>query len=179
MTINEARNRVKARIWQAIAQGNINLSALPKAELEALIDVAADAALLEVDDEMGQIVSNTQGRSTGLPEKGEEKILWQGRPFLSVSKEYIITNERVRVIEGLLGKEREDIELIRVQDIDQSQTLRERMLNLGDITIRSHDTSHPELVLNNVKDPQTVHEILRRAVMEARQKYRLSYREEM
>ncbi|NIP27538.1 MAG: PH domain-containing protein, partial [Phycisphaerae bacterium] len=79
----------------------------------------------------------------------EEEILWEGRPFLSVSTHYIITTQRVRIIQGLLGKDREDIELIRIQDIDQSQSLRERLLNLGDITIRGHDTSHPKAVLNN------------------------------
>jgi hypothetical protein len=109
----------------------------------------------------------------------EEEILWQGRPFLSLVTEYIITNERVRVFEGLVGKDREDIELIRIQDMDQTQTVKERLLNLGDIHLRSHDPSDPEIVLRNVKDPQTVHEILRRAVLDSRKKYGLYYREEM
>jgi hypothetical protein len=80
---------------------------------------------------------------------------------------------------GLLGKEREDVELIRIQDMDQRQTLRERFMNVGDIYIRSHDPSHPHIILNNVRDPQQVHEILRRAVLDARSKHGLYYREEM
>jgi len=92
---------------------------------------------------------------------------------------YRITSERVRLTEGLLGKEREDIELVRVQDVDHKQNLTERMLNIGDVYIRSHDPSHPEVVLRNVTNPMEVHEILRRAVLKARQKYNLSYREEM
>jgi uncharacterized membrane protein YdbT with pleckstrin-like domain len=98
---------------------------------------------------------------------------------LSISEHYVITNERVRIVRGLLGKDREDIELVRIQDIDHSQTLRERALNVGDITIRSHDTSHPTLVLNNVRDVQEVHEILRRAVLNARKKYKITFQEEM
>jgi hypothetical protein len=50
---------------------------------------------------------------------------------------------------------------------------------VGDIYIISHDPQHPEFTLENIKDPQGVHEILRRAVLKAREKYRLSYREEM
>jgi uncharacterized membrane protein YdbT with pleckstrin-like domain len=92
---------------------------------------------------------------------------------------YQITDERVRLTEGLLGKEREDIELVRIQDIDHKQNLTERMLNIGDVYIRSHDASQPEVVLNNVSNPMEVHEVLRRALLKARKKYNLSYREEM
>ena len=79
----------------------------------------------------------------------------------------------------MLAKDREDIELVRVQDIDQSQSISERLLNIGDIHLRSHDRSHPETVLRNVKGPQEVHEILRRAVLDARKRHKLTYREEM
>ena len=108
-----------------------------------------------------------------------EKVLWEGRPFLSLNTRYVITNERVRIVEGILGKDREDIELVRIQDIDQSQSISERLLNIGDILIRSHDTTNPQAVIRNVKDPQAVHEILRRAVLDARKRHKLVYREEM
>jgi hypothetical protein len=71
------------------------------------------------------------------------------------------------------------VELVRVQDIDQKQNVTERVMNIGDIYVRSHDPSKPEVVLRNIKDPLEVHEILRRAVLEARKRHRLSYREEM
>jgi uncharacterized membrane protein YdbT with pleckstrin-like domain len=96
-----------------------------------------------------------------------------------LTRHYRITTERVRITEGLLGKAREDIELIKIQDIDQAQRMTERMLNLGDITIRSHDPSHPVVTLDNVRDVQRVHEILRRAVLDAREVKNFSYREEM
>ena len=79
----------------------------------------------------------------------------------------------------MLGKDREDIELVRVQDIDQKQGIAERVINIGDIFVCSHDPSDPQVVLRNVADPLEVHEIIRRAVLEARKKYRLYYREEM
>ena len=66
-----------------------------------------------------------------------------------------------------------------MQDIDQKQGVAERAMNIGDIFVRGHDPSEPQVVLRNVADPLAVHEIIRRAVLEARKKYRLYYREEM
>lgn len=178
MNLEEAQVRVKAKIWQAIAQGDVNTAAIPRETLEALVDLTTNAALVEIDEEIGESLKTTKPNET-LSDAGEEEILWEGRPFLSLATRYVVTDERVRVIEGLLGKERIDIELVRIQDLDQTQTLRERVLNLGDIIIRGSDRSHPEIILNNIPNPQEVHEILRRAVLKSREKYRLSYREEM
>jgi uncharacterized membrane protein YdbT with pleckstrin-like domain len=79
----------------------------------------------------------------------------------------------------LLSKARRDIELVRIQDIDHHQILTERTLNIGDVTISSHDPSDPQVTLNNIRDPSQVHEILRRAMLKARKKYNVSFREEM
>jgi len=182
MTPSEAQSRVKAAVWKALAQADVDLSALQRSDQEALVEIVTNAALLEIDKEIGKELNI--GQETLMSQQDEhdgdeEKTLWEGRPFLSVSTRYIITSQRVRIVQGVLGKDREDIELIRIQDIDQSQTLRERLLNLGDITIRGHDSSHPKAILNNVSDPQAVHELLRKAILAARKKYGLSYREEM
>jgi hypothetical protein len=181
MTATEAQSRVKAAVWKALAQADVDLSVLTKEDQESLVEIVSNAALLEIDKEIGNELNI--GRKTLISQQGddhdEEEILWEGRPFLSISTHYIITNQRVRIIQGILGKDREDIELIRIQDIDQSQSVRERFLNVGDIIIRGHDTSQPKAILNNIPDPQTVHELLRKAILSARKKYGLSYREEM
>ena len=181
MSVSETQAHLKARIWQAIAQSKLDLSAVPRETVDQLVDLAADAALLELDERLGDSLTKSVAEEMPAAEgdAGDEEILWEGRPFLSISRRYVITSERIRIIEGILGKSREDVELIRVQDVDQKQNLGERMLNLGDLLIRSHDTSNPSIELNNIRDPEQVHEILRRAVIKAREKYRLSYREEM
>ncbi|MGH2537310.1 MAG: PH domain-containing protein [Candidatus Promineifilaceae bacterium] len=175
-TISEARGRVRAKVWQSLAQTDLNLSALPRADLETLVDTVVDAALVGLDETLAEIEPAEPQEPVV---EGGEQVLWQGRPFLSISTRYLITDERVRIVTGLLGKDRQDIELVRVQDIDLEQTVRERLLNLGDIKISSHDPSHPEVTLNNVKDPEEVHETLRRAVQDARKRFGLIYREEM
>lgn len=182
MPANDSREKIRSRIWKAIAQAEIDLSALPAGEVESLVNLVTEAAMLEIDADMdNQMEADQAAADRYYPpgESDEERTLWKGRPLLSISEHYLITTERVRIVRGLLGKDREDIELIRIQDIDHSQTLRERALNVGDITIRSHDRSHPEIVLNNVHDVQNVHEILRRAVLNARKEHNITFQEEM
>ncbi len=183
MSVGESRERIRARVWQAIAQSELNLQGVEKKDLDALVDMVTDAALVEVDYEIAETELKDEDASRQYyPDDDsaqDEVVLWQGRPFFSISEHYVITNERVRIIKGVLGKKRQDIELIRIQDIDQTQTLRERSFNVGDITIHSHDSSAPVVVLNNIKEPQTVHELLRRAVVDIRKLQKLTFQEEM
>jgi hypothetical protein len=146
-----------------------------------LVEAITEGVLGEVDDVLGQATGKPASASLAAADEDDdtEKILWEGRPFLSISVQYQITNERVRIIEGMLGKVRRDIELIRIQDFDHKQNMAERMFNIGDVFIHSHDKSDPEIILSNVTNPVEIHEILRRAVLNARKKYRMSYREEM
>jgi hypothetical protein len=185
MSVPEMQSRLKGKVWQAIAQSGVNMTSIPQEELDRFVNAVAAGVLQEVDT----LLTEASGVATSQPtpvaeiadtdDPNEETVLWEGRPFLSLSTHYTITTERVRIVEGILGKEREDIELVRIQDVDQKQGASERMLNLGDIHIRSHDPSNPEVILNNISNPQEVHEILRRAMLSARKRHNLTYREEM
>jgi hypothetical protein len=182
MSVNEAQERIKGRVWRAVAQSELDVSSLDKETLESLIDLVTEAALLDVDDQLEKTLAEGGVKSTIDPSilnDNKEDILWEGRPFLSISLHYTITDERIRITEGLLGKARENVELIRIQDVDYSQTFGERILNLGDINVRSHDSSNPLIQLRNIKDPEQVYEILRRAILNSRKKYNFRYREEM
>ncbi len=188
MTIKEAQARIKARVWQAVAQAELDLSALDKETLESFVDLVTESALLEIDNELDASLQTAVSKTStvALDDEEEEEedefgeeILWQGRPFLSLTLYYTITSERIKITSGLLGKAHENVELIRVQDVDHSQTFGERMLKIGDVSIRSHDPSHPEITLNNIQNPDKVYEILRRAILNARKRHNFSYREEM
>lgn len=181
MNLDQAKNKVVASIWQSIAQSGVQVSALPSDQLNALVNAIADGVLVAVDDMMDEagLPQRSAAAAAAGPLSSDEQILWEGRPFLSLVTDYKITNERLRIISGLLGKDREDIELIRIQDIDLEQGLGERALNIGDIHVRSADPSKPEVVLRNVKHPTDVHEILRRAMLDARKRFRYSVQEEM
>jgi hypothetical protein len=194
MSIDQTKSQVVARIWQSIAQSGVSVSAIPQDQMSTLVNAIADGVLLAVDsmfEEAGlpslreaadQPVAAATVPAGAAPEPAarpadEEKILWEGRPFLSLATFYRITNQRVRIVHGVLGRERDDIELIRIQDLDIDQSLGERFLNLGDIIIKSADPSYPDVRLNNIRFVDEVHEILRKAMLEARRKYRYSIQE--
>ena len=178
--IEQIKIQARERVWKSIAQSGHPITAIPQEELESLVNALLDGALILVDAALED--AGLPGRGDELVDTilaGDEKILWEGRPFLSLFTHYQITTERVRVVRGMLGKDRDDIELIRIQDIDLEQNLTERVLGVGDVIIRSADPSMPEARLNNIKQPQEVHEILRRAMLNARKRFRYSVQEEI
>jgi hypothetical protein len=188
MSLKDAQARIQARVWQALAQSDLDLSALDKETQTSLVNLVTEAALLELDQELEasfneemqkQPRSAAETAATSILDNHNEEILWEGRPFLSLVFHYTITDERIRITEGLLGKAHDNIELVRVQDLDYKQTLSERLLNLGDVTIRSQDPSKPFVILRNVTDPGKVYEILRRAVLAARKRHNFAFRDKL
>lgn len=118
-----------------------------------------------------------------------EKTLWEGQPCGIVDKAktaanvnstyYKITNQRVIINTGLIGKRQEEIELYRIKDYKVVQSITNRLLKIGDVVIISTDLSTPQTVLANVQSPNEVKDILRNAVLDYRVKMNISYRELM
>jgi hypothetical protein len=177
MSIDKLRAQVIGSIWQAIAQSGVDLSSVPHDQQESLVSKIADSVMLTMDaimdDEMPLSVAEDE------VDELDERVLWKGRPFLSLVENYTLTSERLKINTGLASKHVENFELIRIQDIDFKQGMGERMLGIGDINIRGHDASHPEIVLRNVAKPEAVYETLRRAWLEARKRHGLQFSEFM
>ncbi len=199
MNEQTVRQVVTARFYESLAQSGVEVTAIPQPQLQAIVNALADgvfAALDAMETEADHSIAETSSR-LGDPEDGEtapsapesstaiadplekEELLWSGRPYLSIGVRYELTNQRVRLIRGLLGRSYHEIELVRVRDTSVTQHLGERALNVGDITITSSDPSHPEFTLHNVKDPMEVREMIRKATMQEKQRQGLHYREEM
>ncbi len=187
MSVDQTKAAIEKRIWQAIASSGVNLSAIATADLEKLVDQITGAVLLEFDDLLGtaSAIPEVQGapenaaKAAIMDVPAGEQILWEGRPFLSLVERYAITDERVRILTGLVGREHEDIELARVKDVDWKQGVGERMFGIGDVILNTADVTRPRAVLRNVRHPEQVHEILRRAVIEVRKKYHIIFEQEM
>ncbi len=69
---------------------------------------------------------------------------------------YRLTNRRVFVSTGLFSRRRDQMELLRVQDVYTKQTLAQRWLSIGTVIITSDDAHLPMLYLAGVDDPKYV-----------------------
>jgi hypothetical protein len=191
MTIDKIRAEMISAVWQAVAQSRVDLSSVSQEDQDKLVRMIADRMMVTMNSVMDEVVkpealehpaakADVDQQATAQPVNDfGEKVLWRDRPFLSLVEEYILTNERIKIVQGLLSRKTENYELIRIQDIDFKQNVSERVLNIGDIFIRGHDPSNPEVILRNIADPEQVYETLRRAWMEARKKHGLQFREYM
>jgi membrane protein YdbS with pleckstrin-like domain len=78
---------------------------------------------------------------------------------------YRITNYRIDFERGLLSKNIDTLELWHVEDIHFHQSLLDRLVNTGDITILSHDDTTPRLHLNGVPNPRPLFENLKQRII--------------
>ena len=74
---------------------------------------------------------------------------------------YTITNQRVLIEQGLFSKTVDEIDLRYVDDSRFAQTMVDRMLGIGHVTLISSDKSSPQFVLRSIKDPRGVREMIR------------------
>jgi hypothetical protein len=176
MSIEQTRAKVVASVWQAIAQSKVDLASIPQAEQEKLVNKIADTLIVTMNDLLDEVPTT---ELLGPEVDADERILWKGRPFLSLVETYVLTSERLKIVKGLLSRDIENFELIRVQDIDISQAVSDRLFGVGDITLRGQDASKPTIVLRNVSNPEEVYETIRKAWLDARKRYGLQFREYM
>ena len=177
MAIEQTRAQVISSIWQAVAQSGVDLSSVPAEQQAVLVGKIADQMMSTMNSLLDEV--QVPPVDEEVVDEMAETILWKGRPFLSLVETYTITSERIKIVHGMLSRGVENYELIRIQDIDLSQGVSERLFGIGDLTIRGHDASDPQIVLRNIPKPEEVYETLRRAWLEARKRHGLQFREYM
>lgn len=120
---------------------------------------------------------------------GPEAELWQGKPA-GISDRlkglvrlnttvYTITSQRIMVKTGLIGKDVEEVELLRVNDFSVTQTIPDRILGIGTLTVFSDDASSPQLLFRKIRKVQAVKDVLRQAVRDEKIANNISYREQI
>ena len=131
-----------------------------------------------------------------------DQVVWSGRPsqilnlplfvvcallcwlivpiFIAVWKwlvlhniEYTLTTERFKMRQGVLNKELDELELYRVHDYKLEQPFWLRIFSLGNVTLRTADTSNPVVVLRGIRESERMFELLRTHVEECRVKKRV------
>ena len=118
----------------------------------------------------------------GIP--GGERLLWEGRPSrlwsprMSLMNRYRLTNQRLIMEYGFIGKTTEEIELYRVMDVGVKQHPLERIVQMGDIYLASGDASTPTKYLHNIPDPNRIKDMIREATRQERDRRRVMIRED-
>jgi uncharacterized membrane protein YdbT with pleckstrin-like domain len=97
--------------------------------------------------------------------------LWVGTVALALGRwitrratRYQLTTERLRITTGVLTTTTEDIELRRVRDSSVVRPFMLRLVGLGEVRIRSADTTAPAVTLHAVRDPDRLQETVRNLV---------------
>jgi uncharacterized membrane protein YdbT with pleckstrin-like domain len=112
-------------------------------------------------------------------EPASEATLWEGAPhglFNPVETHairWVLTTERLRAVRGILNRSTDEVELTRVRDVSFEQTLAQRALGIGTVTIVGTDATSPTVVLHDVEEPEQVKELIRQAVRDQRQRHRV------
>jgi len=116
----------------------------------------------------GEALEAGASPTRAVTESYEERVLWEGKPHAkagakALTTTYRVTTERVAVIYSALKKRTEEIELARLKDVQVKQSLAQRAMGVGDVTIISSDSSAPVVIFQDVSDPGGVKEIVRKA----------------
>ena len=86
---------------------------------------------------------------------------------------YGMSEDRLFISVGFLNIKDDEVLLYRVRDIDTSRTLWQRLFGVGTVTVMSSDKTMPTLVLQNIKNPVEVKELLHTQVEEIKLKRRV------
>lgn len=78
---------------------------------------------------------------------------------------YRVTNYRIDFERGFISKDIDTLELWHVEDIRFHQSLADRILDVGDITVISRDESMPLLVMRAVPHPRPLYEQLKQRII--------------
>lgn len=99
-----------------------------------------------------------------------KRWLFLGLPFTFTK--YHIVDDMITVTEGLFKTTENDCYMYKVQDVEMTRTLAEKIVKVGTVICYTGDTTHPTLVIKHVKHCKEIKEFILRASEEARLKRR-------
>ncbi len=86
---------------------------------------------------------------------------------------YSLSEDRLFCETGFLNLKSDEVLLYRVQDLELTMTLGQRIFGVGTVCVHSSDKSVPHLDLKNVKRPREVKELIHRNVEQAKERRRM------
>ncbi len=101
-----------------------------------------------------------------------EKKCWLflGLPFTFTK--YVIKEDMITVDTGVFTKVENDCYMYKVQDVEHTASIWERMVGLGTIVCYTGDTTHPKLLIEHIRNSKAIKEFILKESEEARLKRR-------
>ncbi|MCM1185698.1 MAG: PH domain-containing protein [Lachnoclostridium sp.] len=99
-----------------------------------------------------------------------KRWIFLGLPFTFTK--YTIKDDVITISAGLLKTVENDCYMYKVQDVEHSATLFEKMFKLGTVTCYTGDTTHPKLMLLHIKNSKVIKEFILKESEAARLKRR-------
>lgn len=112
------------------------------------------------------------------------EIIWKDRkrPFLGLPlsfTKYELTEQKLLINTGFLNVKEEEIRLYRFVDVTLEQSLFQRLFGVGNLHCDTNDRSSGNFVIELVKNPRQIKELLSEAIENERDRKRVSVREFM
>ena len=95
----------------------------------------------------------------------KKRWLFLGLPFTFTK--YVIKEDMITVDTGVFTKVENDCYMYKVQDVEHTASIWERMAGLGTIVCYTGDTTHPKLLIEHIRNSKAIKEfILKESVPE-------------
>lgn len=90
---------------------------------------------------------------------------------------YYVTESKIITQTGFLNIHEDEIDIYKITDKSLSTSLGQRIFGVGSITIISKDKDTPEKVIQNVKTPRKVSQLISTLIEQQRDKYSIRGRD--
>ena len=100
----------------------------------------------------------------------KKRWLFLGLPFTFTK--YVIKEDMITVDTGVFTKVENDCYMYKVQDVEHTASIWERMAGLGTIVCYTGDTTHPKLLIEHIRNSKAIKEFILKESEEARMKRR-------
>lgn len=100
----------------------------------------------------------------------KKRWLFLGLPFTFTR--YMIKEDMITVDTGVFTKVENDCYMYKVQDVEHTASIWERMAGLGTIVCYTGDTTHPQLLIEHIRNSKAIKEFILKESEEARLKRR-------
>ena len=100
----------------------------------------------------------------------KKRWLFLGLPFTFTK--YVIKEDMITVDTGVFTKVENDCYMYKVQDVEHTASIWERMAGLGTIVFYTGDTTHPKLLIEHIRNSKAIKEVILKESEEARLKRR-------